>query len=805
MRTQRVKKIWKTAAIACLMGAGFILTSVWAMAETTGTLEGGLTYELGDDGVLTISGDGELNCCLSDCLSDYESDESPVSDIVKVVIGDGVTGIAGGAFSDFSSLESIEIPSGVMSIAGDAFLGCSSLESIIVDENNSVYDSREGCNAIIESGTNKLIVGCKNTVIPSDVECIGNYAFYGCSGLTGICIPAGVTQFEATENENYGLTFFGCSSLESITVDENNPVYDSRENCNAVIMRESDDMDGAVLIVGCKNTVIPDGVTRIQNGAFWGCKGLESIEIPDSVTSIGNRAFYGCSSMKDICVPESVISIGDYAFSGCNSLEDICVPDSVTDMGDYVFLGCNSLAEIKIPENVTSIGDGTFSFCRSLISICIPDCVTRVGDSAFSGCNSLTSIELPSGVASIGNYAFDGCINLTDVYYSGSRAEWNQIDIGSYNGCLTNATIHYGKLSTPAVTTVTTSAGINVKWTAVDDAESYIVYRKTSGGTYSVIKTITNPATLNYVDTTPVSGTVYYYTVRAAATGKTKSDYVSSAAVKYLAPSAVTAITNTSSGVKITWKTVTGASGYHVYRKSGSGSYSLIKTVSGVSSSTYTDTTAVSGTSYTYAVRAAYGKYEGSYTAVKTTKFLGAVTVSSISNVSTGLQIKWSKVTGATGYKIYRKVGSNSFAYIKTVSGASTVSYIDTTAVNGTTYKYTVRAVYGSYLGSYTNCKTLTRVAPTAFTGAKNSAAGSLSLTWSKNAKASGYLIQYSTSSSFSTYTNVRVTSASTVAKTISSLTKGKTYYVRIRAYQTVDGSNVYSTWSAVKSVKITQ
>ena len=635
MRMLKSKKLWRVAAVACLLCVGYMLTAFTAFAQETGTCGNGLTYVLSDDGVLTISGEGYI---YDYAFHDYKS-------IIKLVIEDGVTSIGEYAFYGCSSLESIEIPDSVTSIGYEAFDGCSSLESIE--------------------------------------------------------IPSGVTSIEES-------AFYGCSSLESIIVDENNPVYDSRENCNAIIESETNE-----IIVGCKNTVIPDSVTNIGKYAFGGCSSLESIEIPDSVTSIG----WG----------------------------------------------------------------------------------------AFSGCSSLESIEIPSGVTSIGDYAFRGCTNLTDVYYSGSQAEWNQIDINVSNGCLTNATIHYGKLSTPAVTTVTTSAGINVKWTAVDDAESYIVYRKTSGGTYSVIKTITNPATLNYVDTTPVSGTVYYYTVRAAATGKTKSDYVSSAAVKYLAPSAVTAITNTSSGVKITWKTVTGASGYHVYRKSGSGSYSLIKTVSGVSSSTYTDTTAVSGTSYTYAVRAAYGKYEGSYTAVKTTKFLGAVTVSSISNVSTGLQIKWSKVTGATGYKIYRKVGSNSFAYIKTVSGASTVSYIDTTAVNGTTYKYTVRAVYGSYLGSYTNCKTLTRVAPTAFTGAKNSAAGSLSLTWSKNAKASGYLIQYSTSSSFSTYTNVRVTSASTVAKTISSLTKGKTYYVRIRAYQTVDGSNVYSTWSAVKSVKITQ
>ena len=129
--------------------------------------------------------------------------------------------------------------------------------SIIVAEGNPVYDSRNNCNAIIETATNKLVYGCKNTVIPSSVTSIGSSAFSGCSGLTSISIPSSVTSIGSG-------AFYGCSGLTTITVDADNPVYDSRNNCNAIIQTTTNR-----LISGCKNTVIPSSVTSIGNYAFW--------------------------------------------------------------------------------------------------------------------------------------------------------------------------------------------------------------------------------------------------------------------------------------------------------------------------------------------------------------------------------------------------------------------------------------------------------------------------------------------------------------------------------------------------------
>ena len=179
------------------------------------------------------------------------------------------------------------------------------MESIIVNKDNPQYDTRDNCNAIIESNTNILIVGCKNTTIPLNVTGIGirafegcssltsltiptsvtsiaEYAFEGCSSLTSLTIPASVTSIEKR-------VFGSCGNLSSIIVSPENAKYDSRDNCNAIIETENN-----MLIAACKNTNIPQSVTSIAEYAFYQCSGLISIEIPDNITTIENNAFRDC-------------------------------------------------------------------------------------------------------------------------------------------------------------------------------------------------------------------------------------------------------------------------------------------------------------------------------------------------------------------------------------------------------------------------------------------------------------------------------------------------------------------------------
>ena len=372
------------------------------------------------------------------------------SGLTNIEIPNSVTSIGQGAFYGCTGLTSLVIPNSVTNIGQEAFVGCSGLVSVIVAEKNPVYDSRNNCNAIIETAMNTLILGCQNAVIPNSVTRIGECAFFCCTGLTSLVIPNSVTNIGQE-------AFVGCSGLTSVIVAEENPIYDSRNNCNAIIETAMN-----TLILGCQNAVIPNSVTSIGSYAFSGCSGLTSVEIPNSVTSIGSYAFSGCSDLTSVEIPNSITSIGSSAFAGCTGLTSVEIPDSVKIIGDNAFSGCTSLTSIEIPNSVTSIGYdafsetvwydnqpdgvvyagkvlykykgampentsivvkegtieiafGAFSFCTGLTSVEIPNSVTSIGEDAFSFCTSLTSIEIPNSVTSIGERAFRCCSDLTSL------------------------------------------------------------------------------------------------------------------------------------------------------------------------------------------------------------------------------------------------------------------------------------------------------------------------------------------------------------------------------------------------------
>ena len=308
--------------------------------------------------------------------------------LTNVTIPDGVMKIGSAAFRFCEKLTSVTIPKSVTKIGEIVFEGCVSINSIDVDEENAYYDSRNGCNAIIETKTNTLIKGCKNTVIDNSITKIDDYAFNRCSSLKSITIPDSVTYIGS-------YAFSKCDSLTSLN--------------------------------------IPDSVTYIGNYAFEHCESLTSLNISNNLTDIGSYAFSGLYCLQSITVPGSVTHIGECAFAWCKGLTSITISDGVTSIGRCMFFDCPGLTSITIPDSVTSIGDCAFGSCPGLTSITIPDSVTSIGDTAFAWCEGLTSITIPASVTNIGDYAFIGCAGFTSITIPDSVTSIGDYAFGYYS------------------------------------------------------------------------------------------------------------------------------------------------------------------------------------------------------------------------------------------------------------------------------------------------------------------------------------------------------------------------------------
>ena len=219
------------------------------------------------------------------------------TDLTSIVIPDSVTEIEEQAFRGCTGLTSIYIPASVESLSWEPhniFDGCKNLKSIKVAEGNPVYDSRDNCNAIIKTETNKLVVGSATTVIPATVVEIGESAFKNVN-IAEIFIHEGI--------KSIGVMAFKMTGVNRIRVAEGNTVYDSRGDCNAIIETETNS-----LVMGCSKTIIPDTVTKINSFAFFGCSDLKEIVIPDSVTEIDSWAFNN-SGLKSVVIGKKVKKI----------------------------------------------------------------------------------------------------------------------------------------------------------------------------------------------------------------------------------------------------------------------------------------------------------------------------------------------------------------------------------------------------------------------------------------------------------------------------------------------------------------
>ena len=284
------------SATSVAFRAGTISITDWAFQGHTG-----LTSVVMPDSVISI-GESSFSTCYS---------------LSSCTIGNGVISIGDSAFYNCYKLTSINIPSGTTSIGENAFHGCYVISNITVDSNNSTYDSRNNCNAIIETSTNTLLLGSCNTIIPNTVRIIDDFAFFSRRCLTSITIPNGVISIGKQ-------SFSYCSGLTSVE--------------------------------------ISDSVTFIDGSAFGDCKNLTSVTLGSGITSISDSVFYGCLTLTSITIPDSITTIGLNAFRNCNKLTSIDIPSGVTSIDNGAFYNCTGFTSVTIEATTPpTLGTNVFN------------------------------------------------------------------------------------------------------------------------------------------------------------------------------------------------------------------------------------------------------------------------------------------------------------------------------------------------------------------------------------------------------------------------------------------------------------
>ena len=294
----------------------------------SGDLGNGLTWSLDEEGVLVISGSGDM--------PDWNSGAKTApwfvrrQEILGVYIGQGVTRIGAYAFYSLQNLDSVVIEDSVRSVGRFAFSGCAGLGEINIPE---------GVQRIEESAFRDC-TGLKSVTIPESVSSLGECGFYGCNGLKTVWLPENLARIENS-------TFYGCSRLENITLPS------GLQGIGDSVFRDCE---------GLKTIAIPDGVSRIEGYTFQNCSGLQKVILPEKLTSIGSAAFAHCASLKEMELPGELGSIGGSAFLGCSALERINIPESLSGIPEAAFYGCAKLA-VQLPTNLKSIGRNAFYGC----------------------------------------------------------------------------------------------------------------------------------------------------------------------------------------------------------------------------------------------------------------------------------------------------------------------------------------------------------------------------------------------------------------------------------------------------------
>ncbi len=738
-------------------------------------------------------------------VTEYKGSHTEVT-IPARVNGTTVTGIKEQLFVDDFSLTKVTILADIKEIGKFTFYGCSNLKEVNLPKGLETIGQTAfgGCSQLEE------------IVFPEGLKTIGYASFSGCSSLKSIQIPLSVTEVTM-------LAFSSCTALESLTFQEGETTEERKIGMSAFNKCTS-----------LKEVVLPAGM-EIEGGAFGGCTSLTEYKVQEgSAYEIFDKCLYEKGRAKlvaypagkgaEVTFPEEITAIGVRAFDGCANLENVEIPDTVTEIGFYAFDECSGLKKVTLPKNLGSIKDGIFR-STGITSIEIPETVTDIAFSAFAWCDGLKTVTIPGKVEWVNQLAFSGCSNLRSVYI---QEGVKSIKIRAFLDCYSLKTLAIPKSVT------------EIEKDAIPKNENLTIYGE--AGSYA--ETYANENNIKFSAGQPpqpeddiydISDKSFTVTLEKEVydyDGGEKSPLVTvkkgEEKLRLGTDFTVDYENNINPG---TAKAIVAGRGEYT------GTVEKTFTIKGIDISGQGFAVTLSESEYTYDGKAK----EPAVTVTKgTEKLTGAdFTVKYENNIKPGTAK--AIVTGAGGYtgtvtkeftikeakkknigltckKVFtKKYGDKAFSLqAKAVKGAK-ITYKTSDKKVAVADKKGKVTIKGTGIATITikatasgyNAKTLkvtVKVSPSKASALslKTLRGRKLKVSWKKDGRATGYQVQYCTSKAFKKgVKTITISKNKTVTKTISKLTKGKRYYVRVRAYKSVKVNKktqkLYGAWSSVK------
>ena len=500
-----------------------------------------------------------------------------------------------------------------------------------------------------------------------------------------------------------------------------------------------------------KSIVIPSTyngktVSQIAAYAFNGCKNLTSVSIPSTIKSIGFDAFRSCSSLRSIYLPNSIEEIWDRAFMDCSSLKTITFPQKVTTIPYLGLAGCTALTTVSIKGDVTYISTESFLNCKNLTSVNIPDTVEYIRRNAFQNCTSLKSISIPVGVKTIYRGIILGS-GVTDIYYGGSKAQWEQLVFEPENEDVLAATIHYAITTPDTVTGFTGTATENsivLKWNKSANATSYKLQQSINGAW----TTIASPTGTTYTVSGLNANTTYNFRIFARNESEQSAQTKLTVTTLAALPAAVTGFTGVPSenSIVLNWYKSANATSYKL-QQSINGAWITIASPTGT---TYTVSGLQANTTYNFRIfaRNESGQSDQTKLTISTIGVPAAVTGFTGTATTNSIVLKWNKSANATAYKLQQSING---AWTTIASPTGTTYTVSGLKAN-TTYNFRIFARNESGQSDQTKLTVSTVGIPATVTGFTGTATtDSIVLKWNNSANATSYKLQQNINGAWTT------------------------------------------------------